>query len=234
MGEMISMIAHQWRQPLSVIASTVVAMQTKIEIEKIESPDNKQEIQIGSTYLLNHFSKINNNIQYMSQTIDDFRNFFKPNKQAKTFYLSDAFNQALSMLEQSFINKNIDISITIDKLEPIYSYKNEIIQVVLNLLKNAEDALIEYKIKKPKIEVFINTTQESQYIIILDNAGGIQKDQLEKIFDPYFSTKSKNGTGLGLYMSKTIIEDHCQGELTAYNSEHGACFVIKLPISIIK
>ncbi len=231
MGEMISMIAHQWRQPLSVIAATITAMQTKIEFGKIECCTT-QEMEQSSTYLLDHFSKINTNIQYMSQTINDFRNFFKPNKNATNFYLSDAFNRALSMLEQSFKSKSIEIKLNIDDLESIYCYENEVIQVLLNLLKNAEDALIEHKISKPKIEVFINKGDDTQSIIVIDNAGGIPDSQLEQIFDPYFSTKSKNGTGLGLYMSKTIIEEHCQGELTAYNADHGACFVIKLPISI--
>ena len=233
MGEMISMIAHQWRQPLSVIAATITAMQTKIEFGKIECC-TAQEMEQSSTYLLDHFTKINANIKYMSQTINDFRNFFKPNKNATNFYLADAFNRALSMLEQSFKSKSIEIKLNIDDLESIYCYENEVIQVLLNLLKNAEDALIEHKISKPKIEVFINKEDDTQSIIVVDNAGGIPDNQLEKIFDPYFSTKSKNGTGLGLYMSKTIIEEHCQGALTAYNTDHGACFIIKLPISIKK
>ena len=231
MGEMISMIAHQWRQPLSVIAATVNAMQTKIVLGKMECC-TIEEIKYNSTYLLEHFKKINNNIQYMSQTINDFRNFFKPNKKATDFYLSDAFNRALSMIEQSIISKNINIKLNFDKLQPIYSYENEVIQVLLNLLKNAEDALIEHKILDPRIEVFINEGDKTQSIIIIDNAGGIPEHQLEKVFDPYFSTKSKNGTGLGLYMSKTIIQEHCQGELSVYNCDEGACFIITLPISL--
>jgi signal transduction histidine kinase len=231
MGEMISMIAHQWRQPLSVIAATITAMQTKIILGKMECCTEK-EIEYNSKYLLDHFKKINTNIQYMSQTINDFRNFFKPNKNTTNFRLSDAFNRALSMIEQSFINKNIDIKLHFDELKPIHSYENEVIQVLLNLLKNAEDALVEHKIQKPVIEVFINEGDNTQSIIIIDNAGGIPEQQLEKIFDPYFSTKSKNGTGLGLYMSKTIIEEHCHGTLKAYNSDDGACFIIELPLAI--
>jgi PAS domain S-box-containing protein len=229
MGEMISMIAHQWRQPLSAIAATITAMQTKIMFSKMEDTKDKDD---NSTYLLEQFTKINSNIQYMSQTINDFRNFFKPNKEATKFYLSDAFNRVFSMLEQSFINNSIKVNLNFDKLNPIYTYENEIIQVLLNLLKNAKDALIENRIKKPKIEVFIHQGDDTQSIIIMDNAGGIQEDQLEKIFDPYFSTKSKNGTGLGLYMSKTIIQEHCQGTIQAYNTEDGACFVIELPTSL--
>jgi len=231
MGEMISMIAHQWRQPLSVIAATISAMQTKILLGKLECCTT-EEIEYNSKYLLEHFNKINNNIQYMSQTINDFRNFFKPNKNATKFYLSDAFNRALSMIEQSFISKSIDIKLHFDELQQIHSYENEVIQVLLNLLKNAEDALVEHKIENPFIEVFINEGDNTQSIIIIDNAGGIPQHQLDKIFDPYFSTKSKNGTGLGLYMSKTIIEEHCQGELKAYNSNDGACFIIELPLAI--
>ncbi len=231
MGEMISMIAHQWRQPLSVIASTIAAMQTKIELENIKSL-SKQKTQQDSTYLLNHFNKINNNIQYMSQTINDFRNFFKPNKNSTDFYLSDALRRVLSMLEHSFISKNIEIKLNFDELEPIHSYENEVIQVLLNLLKNSEDALDENKTINPKIEIIITKENDTQLVKIIDNAGGIPKNLLDKIFDPYFSTKSKNGTGLGLYMSKTIIQDHCHGKLTATNIKDGASFVIKLPINI--
>jgi len=231
MGEMISMIAHQWRQPLSVISATISAMQTKILLGKMKCC-SEEEIEQNSKYLLEHFNKINNNIQYMSQTINDFRNFFKPNKNATNFYLSDAFNRALSMIEQSFISKNIDIKLNFDKLEPIYSYENEVIQVLLNLLKNAEDALVENKISTPIIEVFINKKDSTQAIIIRDNAGGIPQHLVEKIYDPYFSTKSKNGTGLGLYISKIIIEEHCHGKLKAYNNDDGACFIIELPLSI--
>jgi C4-dicarboxylate-specific signal transduction histidine kinase len=168
----------------------------------------------------------------MSQTIDDFRYFFQPNKRATQFYLTDAFNHALSMLKQNLIDKNIDIRLNLGNYKPIYSYENEVIQVLINLLKNAQDALIEKKTPNPTIKIIIDRQNNMQSIKIIDNAGGIKNDILENIFDPYFSTKSKNGTGLGLYMSKMIIEEHMSGKLEVYNSDKGAIFKTTLPILI--
>ncbi len=231
MGEMISMIAHQWRQPLSVISATTLAMQMKLELDKDQyfSSNNDKKL---LKYLINNFKKINNSTQYMSQTIDDFRYFFKPHKKATKFYISDAYDQAQVILEQNFKNNKIKVELYLEDLEPIYSFENEIIQVFINLLKNAKDALVENKISDPLIEISISSQKQTQSVKISDNAGGIKNDKLDMIFDPYYSTKSKNGTGLGLYMSKMIIEEHCHGEIIVTNIHKGACFEVILPKKI--
>ena len=122
--------------------------------------------------------------------------------------------------------ENIKIDVFINDIQNFKTYENELVQVIINLLKNSMDAFDENSIEDPKIEVKI----ENNYISIKDNAGGIPKDIIDKIFDPYFSTKSKNGTGLGLYMSKIIVEDHCNGKIIAKNTDQGVQFTIYIPI----
>ncbi|GEM_PF-3215642 len=231
MGEMISMIAHQWRQPLSVIAAAVTAMHTKLLTGNLRC-STEEEMKEAFGYFFANFTKINHNIQYMSQTINDFRDFFKPNKKATHFYLYDAIKRAYTMIEQSFRSKGIQVDFYLGDTPEIYCYENEIVHVLLNLLKNAEDVLIEHKILNPKIIITLSLEENLHVITVTDNGGGISEEQIEKIFDPYFSTKSKNGTGLGLYMSKTIIEEHCHGKLSVINTGDGASFTIMLPPSI--
>jgi len=183
MGEMISMIAHQWRQPLSAISATSADLSMK-----------------------------------------------KPNKEKRTIMIEDIFTSALNIIEASIKNKNIKIKKEFECNDTIQTYPNELKQVVLNLLKNAEDALLEHEVKNPTI--VLKTTKDKKYIYLTvsDNAGGVPKDVIENIFEPYFTTKEKqDGTGLGLYMSKIIIEDHCKGFLEVKNSDIGAVFSIKIP-----
>ena len=218
MGEMLSMIAHQWRQPLATIVSVKNTMEIDIKLG-----------QANDETLLAALEDINTYAQYMSKTIDDFSNFFKPNKKAEAFYLQELIETALLMMKNSFDKANIAVQTDYDECEALVSYKNELLQVFLNILKNAQDALLENHIAKPLVSVSIKNLQETQEIRICDNAGGIDEEILNKIFDPYFSTKEdKNGTGLGLYMSQTIIKEHCQGELIAKNHKNGACFIITL------
>jgi len=215
MGEMISMIAHQWRQPLAAISSTSGAISIKAQQDKLDS----------STAI-----KLSDNIsqysQHLSTTIDDFRNFFKADKQmAKTTY-TEIVDSILGIIESSILSQEIEIDKVLNSTVVFDTYANETKQVVLNLIKNAEDVLIEKETKNPKIS--IHTV--GNVLTIRDNAGGIPDSIIDRIFDPYFSTKTKkDGTGLGLYMSKTIIEDHCGGELSVYNDTDGAVFTIKLP-----
>ena len=230
MGEMISMIAHQWRQPLGAISATITAMQTKMQLGKIKCQTEKEGE--ANAYLLERFNKIHEYVQYLSQTIDDFRNFFKPDKAATCFSLAEAVERTLSMIEQNLYSHGIEVRFEKQDLPPIHCYENEVVQVLLNLIKNAEDALIERKISQPVITISLRDEGEMQSIIIEDNAGGIPEETVERIFDPYFSTKSKNGTGLGLYMSKTIIEEHCHGRLNFANTGEGARFTVTLPVSI--
>jgi C4-dicarboxylate-specific signal transduction histidine kinase len=199
MGEMISMIAHQWRQPLAAISSTSSALNIQAQLDKT----NKDDILLLT-------DKISNLSQHLSYTIDDFRNFFKDNKTKTQTTSNKLINGVLSIVEVSLINKNIQLDIERKCNKPILTFENEVKQVLLNLIKNAEDILIEKEIKNPKIKIVALDTS----ITVSDNGGGVPSDIIDKIFDPYFSTKTKkDGTGLGLYMSKTIIEDHCKGKL---------------------
>ena len=217
MGEMLAMIAHQWRQPLNAINAAVSVIDLKVKRGEFDYEMSKKIT-----------SKIEKYIQHLSATIDDFRNFFKPQKEMHTTNFELIFSKAYSLIESSLQEKNIQIQLKVKSTEQFTSYENELIQVVLNILKNAEDVLVERAVLEPIIFVTI----DGYTISIEDNAGGIDKMILEKIFDPYFSTKDKNGTGLGLYMSKVIIEEHCYGTLDVANGKQGARFTITLPSKI--
>jgi signal transduction histidine kinase len=218
MGEMMSMIAHQWRQPLSAISATSSALNLKATLGKAD----KETIE-SMTSSISEYS------QYLSQTIDDFRDFFKPTKGKRVVNLNELLKSALSIAEVSLANRNIRVVQELGESESFNSYPNELKQVILNLIKNAEDVLIENKVKNPCIKFSTFQNGSKHVLQVSDNGGGIPEEIIDKIFDPYFSTKKdKNGTGLGLYMSKTIIEDHCKGTLTAQNSAEGALFSITI------
>jgi len=169
--------------------------------------------------------KMHNYIQHMSQTIDDFRDFFKPEKEKKITNFDIIFTKAYKLIEATFEKTDIQLNVTRKSPENFKSYENELVQVVINILNNAADALQERKIPNPTIKVKIG----SNFITIEDNAGGIADEIITKIFEPYSSTKSKNGTGLGLYMSQIIVQKHCNGKLEVKNSQNGAKFTISLP-----
>jgi signal transduction histidine kinase len=216
MGEMIAMIAHQWRQPLNIIATASTIINQKVKQGKLDS-----DLSMKLT------SKISNNIDYLSSTINDFRDFFKPDKETRETNFEIILTKALTLVESSISSKKVKIEKKIYSVKEFCTYENELVQVVLNLIKNAEDVLIERKVQNPKIMIMIKDTQLSVY----DNAGGVPDDVKDKIFDPYFSTKShKEGTGLGLYMSKMIVQEHCRGTLTLKNRQKGANFTISLPV----
>jgi len=218
MGEMISMIAHQWRQPLTAISSTSSAINIKAKLNKL---DNQIAIELSS--------KISTYTQHLSTTIDDFKDFFKSNKELRESTYSEVISSVLSIIETSIKNKNIKIVQSLECTDRFYSYPNELRQVILNLVKNSEDVLIERGIQDPYIK--IHTFRDGKYYVleVSDNGGGIDDDIIDHIFDPYFSTKdSKNGTGLGLYMSKIMVEEHCNGKLKVSSSKDGAVFKIIL------
>ena len=223
MGEMISMIAHQWRQPLTAITATT----NNLLLKNILNKEISKEILEEELNLITEYT------QHLSFTIDDFRNFFKSDKEKVESKLEDIIEKAINIIKTSFDSKEIQLIKNYEFNENITTYTTEIQQVILILLKNAEDALVENEIINKKIE--IKTYKENDFVIIdiEDNAKGISADIIYKIFDPYFSTKkAKEGTGIGLYMSKIIIKDHCKGEITVTNSQDGANFKIKLPLNI--
>ena len=218
MGEMLSMIAHQWRQPLAAISATSASIELKAAMHKLDNEDIEEKAQAISDYS-----------QHLSRTIDDFRGFFKPNNSKTETTYDEIINSVLQIMETSLENKNIPLIKTLNCHENFHTYSNELKQVILNLITNAEEALLETMVEEPciKIETY---TKDDQYILeISDNAGGIPKEHIDHIFDPYFSTKkAKDGTGLGLYMSKIIIEEHCGGTLNVINIKEGALFSILL------
>jgi two-component system sensor histidine kinase EvgS len=223
MGEMISMIAHQWRQPLTAISARINNLLFKIMLGE----------NISNELLEKELNKIGEYSQHLSSTIDDFRGFFKDNKKKELISISDAVNSTLAIIQISTENKGINIITDLQCTTKFETYANEIKQVILNLIKNAEDALLENNIKNPTITIqsICDINCNNPTLIIKDNAGGIPQEIKDKIFDPYFSTKfEKDGTGLGLYMSKTIIEEHCQGKLSVENDKDGAVFKIEFRI----
>ena len=218
MGEMIGNIAHQWRQPLNILGIKNMTLYTYYKQGLV---DNK--------FMDEYINSSSNTLRYMSDTIDNFRDFFKPDKEKKNFNLYDAIKRSLNILSSSFKNHNITCTISGDYSIILYGYENEFSQAILNIITNAKDAIKANKIKNGSITIDIEQKQDTITVKIKDNAGGVSKDIIEKIFEPYFTTKHKSqGTGIGLYMSKMIIEKNMDGELSVRNDEDGAVFSIVL------
>lgn len=219
MGEMIGMIAHQWRQPITVIAMGANNMLADIALEDVQIENFKHESQ-----------QILKQTEYLSKTIDDFRTFFRPNKEKDEIKVIDIFLEAKQIMGKSLENHNVELVVSDHSNEIILTYSRELLQVVLNLLKNAKEALEASKTNDAYIHVDIKSLADSIVLTVCDNGGGIDEKILPRIFEPYFSTKdAKVGTGLGLYMSKIIIEKHLHGVISASNDDKGACFTIALP-----
>ncbi len=222
MGEMIGMIAHQWRQPLTVIGITVSNVTTYMDLGI--SDDEKVRSAMQS---------IENQIKHLSGTIDDFRNFFKPEKKRAPVSLGTLLKRTLEIIATSLENSNIRIELDIENDTEMLLFEREMMQVLLNIFNNAKDAFTESATTAPHLLVRLRHDAQNAVIAICDNAGGIEETVMKRIFEPYFTTKGeKNGTGLGLYMSKTIVEKHMQGRLNASNVDGGACFEIILPKEI--
>ncbi len=224
MGEMIAMIAHQWRQPLnnlSLVNQLLISKYNKgkLDDEEIESFKTNSQKQI----------------RQMSETIDDFRNFYQPKKEKSLFDLKDLVDETIKFVAPSYAQKKIDVDFEAKGSFMIYGYGNELQHAILNIMNNSADALIENDIKHKKIKIRIKKDGSDIVLEIADNGGGVDPDIQDRIFDPYFSTKEeKNGTGLGLYMTKVIISEHFGSDLDFYNSKEGAVFVIRLKEENIK
>jgi len=220
MGEMISMIAHQWRQPLSVINTAIAIM----KVQKNITGTITDETQIRS------FNQIEKTVVYLSDTINDFRDYFKPNKDISEVNLSNIFNKSIFFLETEMQDLNISYQHDIDTELTIRTYKNELLQSIINIIKNSIDAFNEKKIVDKYIKILLLQSDNKHIIInIEDNAGGIEPKILKNVFEPYFSTKNKNGTGLGLYMTQTIINEHLEGNIDISSQENKTIVTIKLP-----
>jgi len=220
MGEMIGHIGHQWRQPLNSLS---------LMFQKLNRAYKKN--MLNDELMDQSTQKAIRIIEQMSKTINDFRDFFKIDKEWQNVKLSVIAEQACNIIEPALQDNRIRLIINEDKDIVIPCLKNELSQVIMNILANAMDAIVLKKMKDGEIIITIGHDKSSAYIIIDDNAGGIPEDTLKEIFEPYFTTKEKeNGTGIGLYMSKEIIEDHMNGKLEAYNTLSGASFKIYLPL----
>jgi len=218
MGEMIGNIAHQWRQPLAINNTILSILKEKSQMDILEPKE-----------LLEKLEEMENNIQYMSKTIDDFMRFYHPAKKKTIFCVSDVIEHALTIMRP--ILKKAGVDLHFDYCEDAYvrGYMNEYTQVVVAILTNAKDALIQRNIQDAVINVSLSNENGSVILTISDNAGGIEASHMQRIFDPYFTTKHKSmGTGLGLYISKMIIEKNMDGILGVDNRENGAAFYIKL------
>jgi signal transduction histidine kinase len=220
MGEMIGMIAHQWRQPISTISMDANNMLVDIAMGDFN-------IEASEEYA----NSISEQTQFLSKTIDDFRNFFKPDKAVLVVNIEDIVNQTLSIVEDSLKNNNIELITLFETYKRVQAYPRELMQVLVNMITNAKDAIVQNKIEDAWIAISVYDDNKYVNIKICDNGGGIYDEILPKIFDPYFSTKDeKAGTGLGLYMSKMIVEEHLHGAIRVSNTGEGTCFKISLLI----
>ncbi len=219
MGEMIGMIAHQWRQPI-----TVIGMVTNNAILNIQMSEFKADS------MLDDLALIDKQVHYLSQTIDDFRNFFRPNKLPQKFIFNDIKNEILTIMGKSFENQNINMIFSGEMNISMQTYKNELLQVFLNIFSNSRDAFSEHEINDATIVCSCEDRDENILFLIKDNAGGIPESIIPRIFEPYFSTKGeKNGTGLGLYMSSIIIEKHLKGNIRVCSHNEVTIFAIQIP-----
>jgi signal transduction histidine kinase len=219
MGEMIGAIAHQWRQPLNALSLVLQNISLQFEMGRLNEESMTRLKEKGEAMVMR-----------MSTTIDDFRNFFKPNKHADYFNLQDALRGAADILEGVLRNHNIMLEIDCAPDIRLFGYGGEFSQVALNILGNAKDALIASAAADPLIRIEVRRIQQQIQISFEDNGGGMETTTLHKIFEPYFSTKEEGkGTGIGLYMSKMIIENSMHGRLVATNIPGGASFVVTLP-----
>jgi signal transduction histidine kinase len=229
MGEMIGNIAHQWRQPLSVISTIASGIMVQKEYGMFKED-----------HLVDDMDKIVKQTAHMSKTIEDFRDFFKSDKEKILFNVKDTIRQNIDLIEASFKNHNITIDPKINQDIELFGYQNELTQALINILNNAKDQLIKLdkeELKLVSIETIIQNNMVE--INITDNGGGVPKDIIDKVFDPYFTTKHQSqGTGIGLYMTHEIIVKHFNGQLYVTNVDFtyenktytGARFTIALPM----
>ena len=219
MGEMIGNIAHQWRQPLNTLILTLANIEDAFHYNELTGEYLATQVADGKLL-----------IQKMSSTIDDFRNFFRPHKQTKPFSVTGAIRESISLVSASFRSHTIDIGLEADEDAVIEGFPNEFSQVLINLLINAKEAILANQVTNGRVSVRLTVGGQSAIVSIADNGGGIPVGLLGKVFEPYFSTKEM-GTGIGLYMSKMIIEKSMHGHLNVHNQNNGAVFTIQCPLS---
>ncbi len=218
MGNMLGNIAHQWRQPISEINAILMEVEATARFDTLKTD-----------FLLKSISSCSDVTEHMSSTIGDFQNFFQPSKEKEYFNVHEVCLSAISIINASLKFHNIELKFNINQNSEVYGYPREFAHAILNILSNSKDVLVERKIENPNIILSIKTGKQFTIIRIEDNAGGIKEENIDKIFEPYFTTKhATQGTGIGLYMTKMIIENNMNGFVNVENSQEGALFTIKL------
>ena len=223
MGDMVAAIAHQWNEPLVELSAQIQDVQTSAMINELEKVNIEEFVQESMVQ-----------IKYMSKTLSDFRNFLKPSTKKVLFSIRNSFNEIFEIIEKQIFYSNIKLSLNYEDTKSnflIFGYENEFKQVLLNIINNAKNKIIENRANMKKDgTIVINISQHPQYnkIEIIDNAGKIEEGIINSIFDPYFTTK-KDGTGIGLYMAKVIVEDKMQGKIYVENENDNVIFTIEKP-----
>lgn len=225
MGEMIANIAHQWRQPLNSLSAIIQSFETKNMVGKLTDEFISKQVEEGVRIAAK-----------MSDTIDDFRNFFKPNRAGGSFDICEAVQKSISLFQS--INKELSIELISECSGKIIvnGYENEFLQAAMNMLANSKDAFMDKEITNKQINIKVRVKKDFVSVYFIDNAGGIEPGVMENIFDPYFTTKHKSsGTGIGLYMTKQIIESHMSGSVIVRNIRtrlgDGAMFIFRVPLA---
>lgn len=221
MGSMLGAIIHQWKQPI-----TIINMLTDIISQDIKTNN------LDLTTLEKDIGTIKHRVLLLSSTIDDFKNFFKPDKEIKEFVVKDLIQNVLRVIEHQILKYSATIQIDENSTVTLFGFENELKHVILNIINNALEACNEKSAKtglQPNIKIDIRENEKDSIIEIADNGGGIPPHIMEKLFTPYTTSKGEDGTGIGLTLAKTIIEDHHKGELKAHNNEFGAVFTITIP-----
>ncbi|WP_345985347.1 sensor histidine kinase [Sulfurimonas sp. HSL-1656] len=219
MGEMIENIAHQWRQPLNQLSLIQSNIFFEYQLGNL-SEAKMQTYQEQSETLM----------EYMTHTIDDFRTFFMPDREREEFCICGAIEKVLELFRPTLNRYNIGIDLKCEGRPVTLGHENEFSQVMLNLLNNAKDAMLDHGTKKPQVTIRVQTAREMIMVAVCDNGGGVADDIIDRVFDPYFTTKFKSqGTGIGLYMVKTIMEKSMNGSVSVHNRGAGACFMLDLP-----
>ncbi len=221
-GEMLSMIAHQWRQPLSIIGMVI----NKIRLSALTAVEKDEE-------LLTDISVVDRNVSYLSNTIEDFKNFFKPEVKKEWHTASKICEQLQSLADPILKMYKIDLDIKLKDEKKFFIYGSELVQVLLSIVSNSKDAIAEQQNEEGKITIVCEykPLKDIYRFTVSDNGGSIAADMIKVMFEPYISSKGITGTGLGLYMAKTIIEKHFKGTISSKNIEGGACITVDFPIA---
>lgn len=219
LGESIENIAHQWKQPLSSISTSASGLQVQKMLEVLTDKVFDDEL-----------DNIITNVDYLSQTINDFKNFFNGDKYPKIFQIHEIINKVLVITKGNLKVRHITVNGDFSVSCFVKGFENELMQAIINIINNASDALLSVPPESRTIYVNLKTIEDWHYIHIEDTAGGIPEKIIDKIFNHYFTTKGDKGSGIGLYMTKLIVEKNLNGSLSVENTLNGAMFIIKLPV----